>query len=64
VELGGLTLEGAGHEALSEQLKAPHLGLHPTSSMMTVPDGPAEVAGRSHNLIASLGAGCRRLRRW
>ena len=42
-KLDGATVEGAGHEAFTQELQVPYLGPDATWSVVAAPDSPAEV---------------------
>jgi len=43
-ELGDLTIEGTGHDALAQELKAVHFGLDETATMIAAPLLPDSAA--------------------
>lgn len=59
VELSGLAIDVPGHEALAEELEAPHLGFDTTSLVIqgpASPDRPSEATACPWDLVADLRA--------
>ena len=55
LDFGNLAVGVSGHDPLTEELQAVHLGLDPTSDMVAgplLPECPAEVSRRPQDLVA------------